>query len=253
MSRSDQSSFAAHGQIGLIKEISPADGMFDPDYPEAYFQIGESALRCIRLAMTAAGKDGLHNILDFPCGHGRVLRTLKQTFPDAALTASDIDRDGVDFCVRALGATGVYSDHVLGSVALAGGFDLIWVGSLFTLLPEARWGSFLKFLRDRLAPGGLLLFTTHGRWAAQLIREGQSPLGGSKEAHLQMLRDYEATGFGFIGTEGRQAYGTSLAKPAAVLRRLEAFEDLRLLSFFERGWGQHQDVVACQQGFTPAG
>lgn len=224
--------------------------MFDPAYPDAYFQVGESALRNIRLAMDAAGKERLDTFLDFPCGHGRVLRGVKQAFPEAGLTASDIDRDGVDFCAQTFGARGVYSDPDLTKVNLPGVFDLIWVGSLFTHLPDSRWWSFLDFLVERLAPEGLLIFTTHGRWSAQRIREDQSPLAGSREAQLRMLRGYEATGFGFIGSGENQAYGTSLTKAAAVLERVEAFEDLRVISYAERGWARHQDVVACQRGFA---
>ncbi len=233
----------------LIREISPDDGMFDPDYPDAYFQVGESALHCIRVSLDAARKTAVGSVLDFPCGHGRVLRALRLAFPEADLTASDLDRGGVDFCSEKFAARGVYSDHDLGKVDLGGGFDLIWVGSLFTHLPDSRWPHFLGFLIERLAPTGLLLFTTHGRWSAHQIRQGHSPLAGSQAAREQLLREYEETGFGFVGTAGQEAYGTSLTKPAAVLERLEAFEGLRLLAYFERGWARHQDVVACQKGF----
>ena len=233
----------------MIREISPNDRMFDSKYPEAYFEVGESALSAIRLSMDAAGKERLDTVLDFPCGHGRVLRAIKQAFPEAELTASDIDRDGVDFCVGTFGARGAYSDPDLAKVNLPGAFDLIWVGSLFTHLPDSRWWSFLDFLVERLAPEGLLIFTTHGRWSAQRIREDKSPLG-SREAQLKMLRGYEASGFGFVGSGENQAYGTSLTKAAAVLERVETFADLRVLSYIERGWAGHQDVVACQSGFS---
>jgi SAM-dependent methyltransferase len=237
----------------LNKEISPNDGMFDPAYPEAYFEVGASALDCVRRSMDAAGKSSFENILDFPCGHGRVLRVLQEAFPEAALTASDIDRDGVDFCSQTFDAEGVYSDHDLGKVELGGDFDLIWVGSLFTHLPDSRWLEFLDFLSERLAPGGLLLFTTHGRWSAHQVRENRFLPGGSAEAQLLMLRGYEASGFGFVGTGGNHGYGTSLTRPAAVLQRVESFEDLKVVSYAERGWASHQDVVSCQKGFVSPG
>jgi SAM-dependent methyltransferase len=239
--------------LDLIREISPNDGMFDPAYPAAYFEIGDSALCTIQLAMAAAGKETVGSLLDFPCGHGRVLRTLSSAFPDAQLTACDIDRDGVDFCAGTFGATGVYSDEDLSAVDLDGGFDLIWVGSLFTHLPDARWWPFLDFLVERLAPNGVLVLTTHGRWCAQQIRKGESAFGGTREERLRMLRGYDATGFGFAGSGPHEAYGTSLSTPAAVVERLQVAEDLRLLIYLERGWGRYQDVVACQKGFTTPG
>jgi len=224
--------------------------MFNPDQPEAYFTTGESALQCIRLAMHAVGKGSVSDVLDFPCGHGRVLRALRDAFPEAGLTACDIDRDGVDFCVETFGATGAYSADDLSTVELPGNFDLIWVGSLFTHLPDIKWWAVLDFLAERLAPNGLLVFTTHGAWCAQQIREKKSPLGGARKGHLSMLRGYEATGFGFAGFKQMETYGNSLTSPAAVVERVKAVDGLRLVLYLERGWGQFQDVVACQRGFT---
>jgi SAM-dependent methyltransferase len=180
-----------------------------------------------------------------------VLRSLKAAFPDAKLTACDIDRDGVDFCESTFGATGVYSSEDLNLVELNGSFDLIWVGSLFTHLPDAKWGHFLEFLSDRLAPSGLLVFTTHGPWYAEQVREESSPLGGVPPQGLtEMLRDYEETGFGFVAYPQSDDYGLSLSAPANVTKRLQALNDLRLALYLERGWRGHQDVIACQKGFT---
>jgi SAM-dependent methyltransferase len=236
--------------VDVIREISANDGMVG-QHPDAYFLWGESALRCIRLAVDAVGKREVASILDFPCGHGRVLRNLKAAYPAASLTACDIDRDGVDFCASTFGARSVYSDEDLGDVQLGGGFDLIWVGSLFTHLPHARWPAFLEFLADRLAPEGLLVFTTHGPWYAERIREDASPLPGlPHEAQLAMLRDFDATGFGFAGYPRQNAYGLSLSAPKVVARHLQVLNDIRLVLYLERGWRGYQDVVACQSGFT---
>jgi SAM-dependent methyltransferase len=237
--------------MDLIREISPNDRMVTPRYPDSYFLWGDSALRCVQIAMAAVGKRGVANILDFPCGHGRVLRTLKAANSDASLTACDIDRDGVDFCEATFGAAGVYSDDDLGSVQLGGDFDLIWVGSLFTHLPADRWTAFLAFLGDRLASAGLLVFTTHGTWYAERIRENESLLGGvSQDAQSEMLRGFDEDGFGFACYPGRDAYGLSLSAPSAVTNHLQRLNRLRLVLYLERGWRGHQDVVACQNGFT---
>ena len=236
----------------MIREISPNDRMFDARHPDAYFAVGESALRCLHLASAAVGAQAPASILDFPSGHGRVLRSLKAAFPDAQLTACDIDRDGVDFCVETFDAEGVYSDEVLDDVPLAGGFELIWVGSLFTHLPRQQWNAFLSFLVERLAPNGLLVFTTHGPWCAQQIRAGVSRLGGPR-IQGETLHGYEETGFGFSNYPERDGYGVSLSTPAAVAQELAAFDGLRLVLYLERGWFGHQDVVACQRGYSTSG
>ncbi len=97
------------GANAVIQEISPKDPQYNPNRHRNYFSAGQSALRCIKLAMLTAGKEDLKNILDLPCGYGRVLRTLKAAFPKARLTACDVDQDAVDFCARVLNATPVYS------------------------------------------------------------------------------------------------------------------------------------------------
>ena len=63
----------------IIREISPIDPMYAVG-PEVYLRAGEEALRCVRLALLAAGKDRVDSLLDFGCAFGRVLRVLKAGF-----------------------------------------------------------------------------------------------------------------------------------------------------------------------------
>ena len=92
----------------LVEEISPHDQM-DAGGRPSYLSTGVAALPPIRVALAAAGRESVDSVLDFGSGHGRVLRVLKAVFPDARLTACDLDRDAVDFCARTFGATPVYS------------------------------------------------------------------------------------------------------------------------------------------------
>src|SRR4029453_1584213 len=93
----------------LITTISPLDGMYVAGGEAHYFGVGADALKLVRQAMSLAGKENISSILDLPCGHGRVLRYLKAAFPQASLTACDLDHGCVDFCVATFGARGVYS------------------------------------------------------------------------------------------------------------------------------------------------
>src|SRR6516225_708731 len=106
--------------------------MFSGDR-EAYLSVGRSALRCINVSLMVAGIEAetIRTILDLPCGHGRVLRHLREAFPAANITASDLRRDAVDYCAKTFGARPLYSDEDVARIALApNSFDLIWVGSL---------------------------------------------------------------------------------------------------------------------------
>ena len=102
-------SWAASPEI--VREISPIDPMYAVG-PEAYLRAGEEALRCITLAMLAAGKDRVDSVLDFGCAFGRVLRVLKAGFPEAHLTACDIRPKGIAFCAEAFGATPMSASRI---------------------------------------------------------------------------------------------------------------------------------------------
>ena len=226
--------------------IADNDGMFERHKPadEAwnhYFRCGRSALRVIRLALAAAGKADVRKVLDLPCGHGRVLRVLKAAFPDAELHACDLDRDGVDFCAARFGATPIDSHPDPARVALAGPYDLIWVGSLMTHLDAKRWPGFFELFRSALAPGGVCVFTCHGHTAAEMIRTGQAGYGLPDPVAL--LRPYRKYGFAYTAYRG-QDYGVSLSSPAWVAGQLAAVRGARLLLYLERGWADHHDAVA---------
>lgn len=263
---------------GVIEEISPNDQMHEAN-PDYYFQAGQLALRCVRLALLSAGRSDAASILDLPCGHGRVLRILKAAFPEASLTACDINREGVDFCAEVLGATPVYSASHPKDVELEGPFDLIWVGSLLTHLDLDGTRAFLDLFESLLGPGGVLVFTTHGRMIADRLRAGLATAGmtqaevqeryGTSRPHLTwamneqqiggLLEGYERDGFGYtdwFSEEKRKQlsmplnYGISIADPSWTCAELERRSSLRLVLYKEAGWGPaldwwSQDVVGC--------
>ena len=76
---------------------SPTDEMFDPNDPEYwsmahYLGTGMEAVRLIKNSLTLINKssESVKDILDFPCGYGRVLRHLKVGFPNANILGSEI-------------------------------------------------------------------------------------------------------------------------------------------------------------------
>jgi len=232
---------------GIITEISPHDPVYSPERHEAYFAWGESAVACIRLALLAADREDPASVLDFACGHGRVMRTLKAAFPDARLTACDIDRAGVDFCARTFGANGAYSSDDPNEIHIEDRFDLIWVGSMFTHLEADRWVGFLRLLESLLEPGGVLVFTTAGRFVIEKMKIGKHSVGLRGEQVDQLIADFEQDGFGYQEYLRRPGWGLTRASPAWVCSRLDEVPALRLASYFERGWLNSQDVVSCVQ------
>jgi SAM-dependent methyltransferase len=215
--------------------------MFEPDTPLHYFSVGRSALACIDTCLATAGKSDIQQILDFGCGHGRVLRVLRRRFPDAHITASDIDRAGVDFCARTFGARGVHSDINVAPVVFDDRFDLVWVGSVFTHLARASWAALLPVLGSSLAPDGVLVFTTDGPDVEWRVRCGY---GLQQATVTSIFADYGASGFGYAAYPNMSGYGISLSEPQAV-QRLSEKAGLRMVDYLPMGWDNNQDVFAC--------
>jgi SAM-dependent methyltransferase len=243
---------------GVNQEIHPGDTMYEYNH-DWYYPAGFFALRSIRLAMLAAKKDTVTSILDLPSGYGRCLRVFKAAFPDAELTACDIDKRGVEFCAETLGAMPVEGKDDPKETELTGPYDLIWCGSLLTHVGEPVWIRFIKKFESVLAPGGILVFTTFGRMIVERrLRPLNDPLSFNEEQTQQVIEDYERTGFGYCNSLGvgevenaPSDYGDCVATPAWVCQTLqEQTPSLEFLLYLEGGWGMKrdewaQDVIAC--------
>ena len=198
--------------------------------------------------MMAGGKERLGSILDLPSGHGRVLRTLAAAFPDAKITACDIDHDCVDFCAKTFGAVAVYSRERPHQIPISGKFDLIWCGSLLTHLDAPLWSEFLLLFQTLLRPSGLLVFTTHGRRVARPLKSRSGYFVGlGEDAARGIVADWERTGFTYGDYAGQQGRGVSLSSPSWVCARVCEIGSLRLVNYTERGWYDYQDAVGCLQ------
>ena len=82
---------------------------------------GTLAVQLIRQCLTAVGTQEVRRVLDFGCGHGRVMRVLRAAFPDAELVACDIDQDAVSFCAETFGARPVLCEHGRGGLCRSTG------------------------------------------------------------------------------------------------------------------------------------
>jgi SAM-dependent methyltransferase len=228
-------------------DISPNDRMYAIEGVRAfYLWVGASAIRCIRRSMGLIDKQDARSILDFACGHGRVLRMLRVAFPDAELTACDVLRDGVEFCAETFGATGVLSHPDPACVTIDGSFDLVWSGSLFTHIDMPRWGGFLDLVESVLEPDGLFLFTVQGRHIADSWRNGVPEPEHPEETMDRILDDYETAGFGYSDYTGMRNWGNSLVRPEWVRATIAGRDGLELVDYFESGWAGAQDVVTCR-------
>ena len=229
--------------------VSRADTMLG-EHDGHYLSVGQSALAAVERALGGAAP---RNILDLPCGFGRVTRTLRARFPHAALTVSDLDRPGVDFSAREFDARAAYSVRDFRDLDLGEAYDLIWVGSLMTHLPAAQTEHLLSALRRHLSPGGAALVTLQGpSIIPRLRRTGYGLPPGGAEA---VIEEYGRTGFGYRDYQGGEDvygvaltndhYGISLTNEAWMGAALEGC-GLRLHAYEVQAWDDHHDIAVAR-------
>jgi SAM-dependent methyltransferase len=244
----DAARLLAEPLAGVDQNVSPAERMWGANEESRerahYFAVGQSALDCIRHALLDAGKTEVRRVLDLPCGHGRVMRAIRAAWPQAEITGCDLLRDGVDYCVQAFGAKGVYSQPCPDLSIFDSRFDLIFCGSLLTHLPPVRWAEFISLFRNLLEPHGVIVVSVQGSFVAHRMRTDYQ-YGLSTEQISRIIEDYEQTGFGYVcGADGGE-YGTTLCRPWWAVKQFNQYSDLRVMHYREQVWDNHHDVIAC--------
>lgn len=228
----------------VSQKIAEDDDMYCGN-KDHYFGVGESALKNIIISLSLVNKEKCLSILDMPSGYGRVLRYLRYKYPEAKLTACDLDKKMVDFCVENFNASGVYSDKNLKNINLNEKFDLIWCGPLFTHLNKDKWYSFLEFFNDHLENNGVLIFTTHGRHVFNVMEHRSYDYGILEKEIPSILKDFNKRGFGYKNYPNNSDYGISIASFSWIYKEIEKLKDMKIVLFSEKGWDNHQDVIAC--------
>jgi len=227
----------------LIETISPTDTM----YNEWYLDVGVSAAENVIQAFHSSCLMRVNRVLDMACGHGRVLRHLVNLFPGAEFHGCDLDRDGVSFCRDTFGIKPHYSVEDFTKVDFGTKFDLIWVGSLFTHTSKEITQKWLAHLTKFLSPQGIVVATFHGRWCETVAK--QHPYI-NEQSWKEVLAEYRETGYGYRDYERSEnhsyiagSYGVSLSSASVITGIAESIDGVRIFSYRERAWADHQDVM----------
>jgi SAM-dependent methyltransferase len=225
-----------------------------PPSVEAYLRAGRSAVAAIQQGLSACGRRStdVRSALDFGCGHGRVLRQLRQEIAARHITACDTDATAVRFCGAEFGVHMIVSRPEIESVRL-GSYDLIWVGSVFTHLDRSGVDALLRKLGGALQPRGVLVFSSQGEFSAANLSHLYG--GTYRDEAEQIYREYREDGIAFrpydasvIGTPGG-VYGMTWLARDYVEKRVAAFFGgaLVLRHFESQGWDGHHDVFTVQR------
>jgi len=236
---------------GLNGRISHNDDMFDDI--SHYMSVGNSAMENIEAALKASNKSfvSLNSVLDLPSGHGRVLRLLATKVSPENITACDIDADGIEFCKKEFHCKKILSNKDISKIHFPEDYSLIWVGSLFTHLDKEAFSGLLKLLFNSLEPGGILMFTTHGKYSVEIFHKyWERDPGGMPLSHQQLQEELVKTnGFYYAPYHNSEGYGISISLEPYVTNLIESLfkGKAKVILFSERGWDNHQDVFAIQR------
>lgn len=230
--------------LQVDRTLAPRDGMVNAGDVAQYLNLGRRALELIHFSAELCDKPHYPNILDLPCGHGRVLRWLRAHYGYAEITACDLDRDGVDFCAKQFGAKPVYSKPDLRQLGFTAQFDLIWCGSLVTHLDQTRWRHTLDCLVKWTKECGVIVFSTQGRTVTSLLARGRKNIAENIDKP-GLLDEFARTGFAYqryFEATPRSDYGFAVTSPSWLLGALQRYPDIIIRAYLEEAWGI-QDVV----------
>jgi GT2 family glycosyltransferase/SAM-dependent methyltransferase len=186
-------------------------------------------------------EDSIRRILDWGCGCGRVTGPLRLRLPAAEIHGCDIDAEAVEWCGK----------HIAGvrftpigprppSPYEDGYFDLILAYSVFTHLTREDQLRWLRECGRILRPGGLLLATVHGPFAAGIVagagvRTQLIDSGFSDETMDPRLHG--------VAPEG---YYRCVFQDESYTRRAWGRE-LSVVEYADRGVGGFQDLVVMRK------
>jgi SAM-dependent methyltransferase len=170
-------SYGAWMNIGCV--IDPRDDIFHFFARNAahgnpireYLSDGWRTLSELLLLMDAVDRPltRVESILEFASGFGRFTRHLAKALP-GKVTCTDVLPGANDFVRAQFGVQTMESTRdpdALGKLGTPRQFELVFVLSLFTHLPPAMWGRWLKALYALVKPGGTLVFTVHNERIAR--------------------------------------------------------------------------------------
>jgi len=164
----------------LVIEIHPADQMLNHSlfhHRDAnaafsqYYNVGLqqfSAAQQVLELLFPQQREHLQ-LLDFACGYGRLLRFMSQYMPRSNLFASEIQTDALAYVKDTFKVQTIASHSDPDNFHPDTQFDVIWVASLFSHLPQQLFSAWLKRLTECLKPDGVLCFSVHD---ACLVPEG---------------------------------------------------------------------------------
>lgn len=222
----------------FYKAIVPGYASSDVAYM-AYVQSGKRMLDVLRQIVDFShfGLKNVRSVLEFACGYGRFTRHLVQDVDPRFICVSDIYTHAVDWQTETFGVRGVYSTDDPARFSLDSSFDVIFVGSLFSHLPNHLFKGWLRKLYGMLNPGGVLAFSVHD-------------VHLNTDAQNQGSKDFQYAAFSESDTLSTDVYGMAYVSGAYVARTIQEATDgeVREYAHVKKGLYENQDLYVLSRG-----
>jgi SAM-dependent methyltransferase len=114
----------------------------------------------------------LRRVCEWGCGPGRVIRHLRAALdvPELELVATDVDKRCIAWCGSHMPDIRFLANRLHPPLPLENaGVDCLYALSVFTHLSERAHADWMDELVRVVRPGGLIIFTTHGRWYRHIL------------------------------------------------------------------------------------
>lgn len=234
---------AAAKRLGVSSDLHPDDQLLrhltkknGADAGSKYIEGGRVDAGKVKLLVESLriSKQRLR-ILDFASGFGRVTRHFKDMMPGHEIFASDIHPNACEFMKSVLNIPSFISQADPDDLDIGSHYDVIFVMSLFSHLPDKTFGRWLGTLYQRLAPGGYLFFTANGK---NTINTYPAFFG-------ELLPDGARFGYANVSDQldlDAEDYGSMVVTIRYVLDQIDEYApDAMLYRFMAGGWLGTQD------------
>lgn len=229
------------GTYGVDLPIHPKDYIFqfelkNPAYPnpakaiENYFECGAKTTLILKNFIKELFPAEKNNttLLEFASGYGRLTRHFSKLLPGIDYIACDIHQEAVDY-IRSFGGKAILSSALPESFVTHQQFDVVFALSFFTHMPRKTWGRWLQVLADQVAPGGVLIFTTHGQPSLKLMGVPPFNSEGFWFGEFSDQDDLSSTDYGNTATSFDYVYRQLAGTPLSLVRFQETgfgYQDL---------------------------
>ncbi len=171
-------------------------------------------------------------VLDWGCGPARLTRHVPSLLPDCTIYGTDYNPETIQWCKKNIPSVHFSGNNLNPPTHFENDyFDVIYGISIFTHLSFANHQAWFDELIRILAPGGIVLLTTHGIAFKQILTEKESD---SFDKGNLIIRDKAKEGHRVFTAFHPPTYMTMLfEKHCLVLRHIPGVK---------KDWGIEQDT-----------